>query len=98
MCAIDIGLRRNAVTNFIDVLGDLRVFDQGAAGTYLPHDRPSEPVLVVFGQRGICRAANIGQIDVGCRHTRRDDEPDGGQHQCEFLLQLQFHQVNRLLL
>ena len=59
-----IGLCGDAAADFVDVLGDQRIFDDGAGLPDLRHDGAAESRLVGLRQDGIGRAAHVRQLDV----------------------------------
>jgi hypothetical protein len=69
-----IGICGDAVTDFVHVFGNLRIFDQLAAGANIAHDRLAYSSLFRFRQDGIGRAAYVRQVDLGPRHDRRKQE------------------------
>ena len=59
-----VGLRRDAMPDVIDVLGNLSVFDDGAAQANIAHDLPPDLRLDRLREDSIRRAAHVGQLDV----------------------------------
>ena len=59
---VDVG--NDAATDFIDVLGNDRVFDDRSALSDLSHDCASEARFIRLGQHGICRASHVRQLDI----------------------------------
>ncbi len=59
-----VGLRRQAVADVIDVLGNLRVFDHLAAHANTAHDCTPDLRLLGLVQHGIGRAAHVGDVDI----------------------------------
>jgi hypothetical protein len=68
-----IGLGGYAMTDVVDVFGDLRVFDQLSAGADLMHDRTADLCLGTLRQGGVRRAAEVGQIDF-CRAREKSQK------------------------
>ena len=70
-----ISLCGDAMTNFVDVLIDLRVFDNSSAAANISHDRPPDLRLGRFRQKGIGRATHVGQLNViGTGATRKNNK------------------------
>jgi len=59
-----VGLRGDAVAYFVDVLGDLRIFDELPAHTNASHDGPPDLGFLRLIEDRIGRAAHIRDLDI----------------------------------
>jgi hypothetical protein len=77
---VEICLSSNSMTNVVNVLRDLRIFDQLSTGANLAHDGATKLRFIVLGQYGIGRAAQIRQVDFGRRSARSQRQACGNHH------------------
>ena len=57
-------LHSNAVTDFVDVFSDLRIFDHHPTASDIAHDRTTNLRFGRLGQKRVRRATHIGEINV----------------------------------
>ena len=82
---IAVRLRRQPVADFVDVLGDLRIFDDLTAEPNIAHDRAPDLRFCRLGQNRVGGAAHIGYLYViGTRATRKYECRDGNEQQGTF--------------
>jgi hypothetical protein len=77
-----IRLCRNAVADFIDVLGELWVFDDLSAEADIAHDRPPDLGFGRFVQNRVGRAAHVRYLNVigtGTAYKHNGCNSDEGQ-------------------
>jgi hypothetical protein len=76
-----VGLSSYAVPDFIDVLGDLRVFDNHTAASNVSHDRAPDLRFGVLRENSVSRAAHIRQSNVISPGTAGKDNGYRGKQQ-----------------